>query len=264
MLWYMVLDSENTGNDRRLIFLDSNKEKIYDIANIIFACYTWILTILWFIFRYWRSRLSYLEIFKREHPTEDPDSYTNAAYITFMTWYHDKNIMNITFHAILAVLTIFLSPFFATLHLLAIININETAAYVYKAQIIHGDQLLVTMMLGIFFIYAFAFLNAHYYSGEWNDVDDIDVCDTLVSCFTYQVNWGFRMGGGIADMHGIQKWLGNEVQNVMKTVFDLAYFIIINVVSLNVIFGIIIDVFGEMRGEATERGKIIFIYLFNL
>jgi len=35
--------------------------------------------------------------------------------------------------------------------------------------------------------------------------------------------------------------------------FDLSFFIFVNVISLNIIFGIIIDTFGEMRAAADEK-----------
>lgn len=42
---------------------------------------------------------------------------------------------------------------------------------------------------------------------------------------------------------------------VGKMVLDVTFFIIINVLYLNIVQGIIIDTFGEMREEIEERSK---------
>ena len=45
-------------------------------------------------------------------------------------------------------------------------------------------------------------------------------------------------------------------------IFDILFFIIVNVIYLNIVFGIIIDTFGEMRGDLEKRGKFYFFIYF--
>jgi hypothetical protein len=40
-----------------------------------------------------------------------------------------------------------------------------------------------------------------------------------------------------------------------RVFYDLSFFILVNFVSLNIIFGIIIDTFSQLRNKETERGK---------
>ena len=146
----------------------------------------------------------------------------------------------------------FVSPVFHTFHLLLLINISETARYVVRASIAHLDQLVATLILAVFLIYAFSMLNADYFSGSFSDdVGDIDVCQTLRSCTIYILNMGFRNGGGIGDSMKLYPF-GSKA--VLKTLLDLMFFFLVNVVSLNIIFGIIIDTFGELRDNADHRG----------
>ena len=42
-----------------------------------------------------------------------------------------------------------------------------------------------------------------------------------------------------------------------KIVFDLSYFILINTIILNIVFGIIVDTFGDMRDEQFRRDEIV-------
>lgn len=44
---------------------------------------------------------------------------------------------------------------------------------------------------------------------------------------------------------------------------NIFFFLIINLVFLNIIFGIIIDTFGELRDGIFERGILTFLFLFE-
>ena len=49
---------------------------------------------------------------------------------------------------------------------------------------------------------------------------------------------------------------GEDSKFILKMMFDLGFFIIIKVIILNVVFGVIIDTFGELRMEFVERCKV--------
>lgn len=74
---------------------------------------------------------------------------------------------------------------------------------------------------------------------------------------------GFRNGGGIADSQELFDFSRGfkDTRFYIKLFFDLSFFIFVNVISLNIVFGIIIDTFGEMRAEADEKRKI-FLFIF--
>jgi hypothetical protein len=48
----------------------------------------------------------------------------------------------------------------------------------------------------------------------------------------------------------------SESKYISKFFYDLIFFMLINVISLNIIFGIIIDTFAAMREANDERGKL--------
>lgn len=80
-----------------------------------------------------------------------------------------------------------------------------------------------------------------------NDMPD-DECNTLMRCFQLTVDFGLRSSGGVGDYMDMDRAaLG------MRNILDLLYFIIILVILLNIIFGIIIDTFSELRQEKLER-----------
>lgn len=165
-----------------------------------------------------------------------------------------KPAVNFSVHCIAALLGPLVDPFFHTLHLLLLVNISESALYILKASTHRFKILFNTFVMAIFLVYSYSTLSANYYSNKFDstDIGDIDVCSTLASCFLYTLNLGLRNGGGLADSMEPYEY-DSEKKFGLKLIFDLSYFMIINVICLNIVFGVIIDTFGEMRDEAVER-----------
>ena len=70
-------------------------------------------------------------------------------------------------------------------------------------------------------------------------------CETLYRCLLVTMSYGVRMPGGIGDQ--MKHTLG------IRYIIDLLFFLIVLIVLLNVIFGIIIDTFGDLRAQKLER-----------
>ena len=75
-------------------------------------------------------------------------------------------------------------------------------------------------------------------------------CDTLQMCLSTTINYGLRAGGGIGDMLGQPTWDHNLY--VARYIFDFAFFMIINIILMNIFFGIIIDSFADKRATEAE------------
>ena len=112
-------------------------------------------------------------------------------------------------------------------------------------------------MFAMFVIYSYSSLSANYFSDKFDslDVGTLDVCNSLSSCFMYTMSLGLRNGGGLGD--SMEPYEFSNQKFYPKLIFDLTYFMFINVISLNIIFGIIIDTFGQKRVEADERSKFV-------
>lgn len=84
----------------------------------------------------------------------------------------------------------------------------------------------------------------------------------MVLCFTTFLYNGLLSGGGIADYMSYElgwspQFSGLDFQRTgmmfARTVFDLMFFIIVLVLLLNIIFGIILDTFSDLREKAKEQ-----------
>jgi hypothetical protein len=169
-----------------------------------------------------------------------------------------------TFYIICCALGVFVQPFFFTLMLLTVVTLSTTMNYVVKAITTHFDKLSQTVFLMLMVIYCYSVLSAEYFfdrftSNESADGTGTDIpyynCTQLWECVMYVFNNGLRMGGGIGDVTNGVNPLDSEGRYTAKFFFDVAFFMLINVISLNIIFGIIIDTFADMRQKQDERGK---------
>ena len=238
--------------------LDSGDGKWAIIGLSAFiAFYSFINFVLWAILRYPNEKDLQVELFKVRYPLDDPTELKNAIIISvYHTFLGQAHAVNFMFHFLFAILGASLYPVFHTIHLLLIINISVTAKYVVDASTRHIDQLAITFILAVFFIWTYSVLTADYFSQTFDSMDvgdDNPVCATLAGCFAYVTNLGLRNGGGIADSMELYKL--EDTKFYPKLIFDLTFFILVNVISLNIIFGIIIDQFGDMRGKLDDRSK---------
>lgn len=86
---------------------------------------------------------------------------------------------------------------------------------------------------------------------------NLEVCSSLKSCFFTILNQGLRNGGGIAEVMFVTDINDNTYNFYKRILFDLLFFMMINIISLNIIFGIIVDTFAELRTKQRERGKAL-------
>eukprot|EP00937_MAST-01D_sp_MAST-1D-sp2_P002362 g2362.t1 len=128
------------------------------------------------------------------------------------------------------------SPLFASVLLLDIVMKNSTTRDVLRAVIIPAKQLMATLVLMVFVIYIISFFLE---------------CDTLLSCFQTTAGYGLRQSGGIGDQTGMDGRTDRALGP--RFVVDFLFFAIVLIVLVNIIFGIIIDTFSELREKKKER-----------
>jgi inositol 1,4,5-triphosphate receptor type 1 len=88
------------------------------------------------------------------------------------------------------------------------------------------------------------------------DGEDIKegACDTLRTCILTTMNHGLRNGGGIGDILRPVSYK-DDLYNV-RVAYDLAFFFVLIVIVLNLILGIIIDTFADLRKEKQEKDEL--------
>lgn len=89
----------------------------------------------------------------------------------------------------------------------------------------------------------------------------------LLHCFMSTINYGLRMGGGMGEFLPTQSFVeSNKEGFYFRIVFDVSFFLIVNITLLNIIFGIIIDTFAQLRDKKRQVEHDIknFCFICNL
>lgn len=230
-----------------------------NIASYIFAFFTSAICVLWTRFKWGIEIKLNTEKYLIRHPSVARDDLPSSRLLKLrfvQSFWKSDYILSFVCHTIFSILGVFVEPFFHTLHLLLWLNISESSKYVLDSTTKRSNMLFQTLLLTIFVVYTYSSLTANFYSDLFSeDFGRIDVCQSLASCFVYSLNFGLRNGGGIGDsMKPIEF---NDSNFGLKVLFDLSYFIIINTIILNIVFGIIVDTFGDMRDEQFRRAEVV-------
>ena len=148
---------------------------------------------------------------------------------------------------------------FFTLNLFLLANLSKTIDYILKSIFKHYGKLLITLLLTVLVIFCYSFLAYTYYREDQHG-DYEGFCDTFLTCFINSVNLGLKLGGGVSDAFNLKGDLRRTEENHLNTrhfynrfLFDLSFFILIKLIFLNLIAGIIIDTFSNMRNELNQR-----------
>ncbi|XGW30683.1 hypothetical protein V3C99_009556 [Haemonchus contortus] len=87
------------------------------------------------------------------------------------------------------------------------------------------------------------------------DDKKIPSCTTLRMCIITTLNWGLRNGGGIGDV--LRNVGPDERLFYYRIVYDLSFYVVLIVITLNLIFGVIIDTFGDLRTEKNDKEDVL-------
>jgi inositol 1,4,5-triphosphate receptor type 1 len=73
-------------------------------------------------------------------------------------------------------------------------------------------------------------------------------------CFITTFNEGLRNGGGIGDI--LRKPSITESYFILRVIYDLLFFFLVIIIILNLIFGVIIDTFADLRSEKQQKEDV--------
>jgi hypothetical protein len=161
-------------------------------------------------------------------------------------------VWNIIFSVIFMFLPSF--EFLFSLQLLLVIHLSSTLKNIVLSFKLRSLQFLNTFILLLIFNYlysvlAFFFIRDEFYDANFASND----CESLLMCFIYIFSNGLKRHGGIGDVIKLSSFLWDEGHFWGLLVYKMLYFIICVVLLLNIIFGIIINTFTELRLKDSEK-----------
>ncbi len=101
------------------------------------------------------------------------------------------------------------------------------------------------IIIWIHSVFGFYFIDDTFFDGRVDNGQGERTCSTLMHCFYTTLNYGLRNGGGIGESISSQSFQqDNKFRFVVKYMFEVHYFIWIQCIELNIVFGIIIETFA--------------------
>uniref|UniRef100_A0A671RHI4 Inositol 1,4,5-trisphosphate receptor n=1 Tax=Sinocyclocheilus anshuiensis TaxID=1608454 RepID=A0A671RHI4_9TELE len=187
-------------------------------------------------------------------------------------------------YVIVCMLGLFVHEFFYSILLFDLVRREETLLNVMRSVTKNGRSIFLTAVLAIILVYLFSIVGFLFFKDDFlmevdrlpalskheclyifvcifipveeEDEDGTErVCDTLLMCIITVLNHGLRNGGGIADV--LRKLSKEEPMFPARVVYDLLFFFIVIIIVLNLIFGVIIDTFADLRSEKQRKEEIL-------
>ena len=135
--------------------------------------------------------------------------------------------------------------------LLAILDLNQTLKGIAISIKLRGPELGASFLLLIFLVYfysnlGFFYLNDNFAADIENDIPD-NYCLCLSFCFMTNFDAGIRARGGAADQMIRISFERNTYLYLIRIIYDLSYFLICIIIMIDLVFGIILGTFSDMR-----------------
>ncbi|XP_063071355.1 inositol 1,4,5-trisphosphate receptor type 1 isoform X1 [Engraulis encrasicolus] len=80
-------------------------------------------------------------------------------------------------------------------------------------------------------------------------------CDSLLMCIVTVLSHGLRSGGGVGDV--LRRPSKEEPLFTARVIYDLLFFFMVIIIVLNLIFGVIIDTFADLRSEKQKKEEVL-------
>uniref|UniRef100_A0A665X7H9 Inositol 1,4,5-trisphosphate receptor n=1 Tax=Echeneis naucrates TaxID=173247 RepID=A0A665X7H9_ECHNA len=182
-------------------------------------------------------------------------------------------------YLIICCLGVFVHVFFYSLLLFDLVYREETLLNVIKSVTRNGRSIVLTAVLALILVYLFSIVGYIFFKDDFilecfqmfvNDVlstssdigedseDDSDMertCDSLLMCIVTVLSHGLRSGGGVGDV--LRKPSKEEPLFAARVVYDLLFFFMVIIIVLNLIFGVIIDTFADLRSEKQKKEEVL-------
>ncbi|CAL1526674.1 unnamed protein product [Lymnaea stagnalis] len=174
---------------------------------------------------------------QEEAKNADPPSKLNTQFFSFTTFYYllflGMSIAGNLYHG-----------YFFAFHLLNIVNNNQLLGGVIKAVTQNGMSLLWVAVLGFVVIYIYALIGFALLRVYFQNESSL-YCSTLWQCTVTVIRFGL-IGDMFEEIR--ENPAGNSFSNFWPLViYHVSFFIFITTIGLNIIFGIIVDTFSELR-----------------
>lgn len=143
----------------------------------------------------------------------------------------------------------------------ALIRREETLRNVIKSVTKNAYSILMTGFLGLIIILLYTIIVYLFYGEDFViDLEDDSTykpcLGTLWECYVAHVNYGLRDGGGIGErIRDIR--LDLSTLNIVRIMFIISFFLVVNLLILQLVYCIIVDSFATLRSEKQSKDEVL-------
>ncbi|KAK3929989.1 Inositol 1,4,5-trisphosphate receptor [Frankliniella fusca] len=187
----------------------------------------------------------------------------------------DTQLLYHVAYLLLCGLGLVMHPFFFSVLLLDVVYREDTLINVIRSVTRNGRSIILTAVLALILVYMFSIIGYMFFRDDFLVSVDSDLggeldsngtgtaeeemkeraCDSMAMCIITTLNQGLRNGGGIGDI--LRAPSNKEPLFFARVVYDLLFFFIVIIIVLNLIFGVIIDTFADLRSEKQQKELIL-------
>jgi len=187
--------------------------------------------------------------------------FINKLYVLFRMSIIDRNYISmLIYEFVIGIICISSrrSEIIYAFLLLPILIINKTLKNIMISIKLNYRQFSLTLCLAFIIMYIFSnvyffFLNSDFYT-ELNYYSD-NYCKTLIFSFLNAIDNGLRARGGIGDTAKRISFLKNKKHYIIRLILDDLFFLLIVIIMIDMVFGIIINSFDELRHRNQKYHK---------
>uniref|UniRef100_A0A5F8GCU2 Inositol 1,4,5-trisphosphate receptor n=1 Tax=Monodelphis domestica TaxID=13616 RepID=A0A5F8GCU2_MONDO len=198
-------------------------------------------------------------------------------------------------YLLICAMGLFVHEFFYSLLLFDLVYREETLLNVIKSVTRNGRSIILTAVLALILVYLFSIVGYLFFKDDfilevdrlpnetslpesWSifshplnllllavlteltpaeqiEEDKEHTCETLLMCIVTVLSHGLRSGGGVGDV--LRKPSKEEPLFAARVIYDLLFFFMVIIIVLNLIFGVIIDTFADLRSEKQKKEEIL-------
>lgn len=120
-----------------------------------------------------------------------------------------------------------------------------TVHQIFAAVLKNGKTFLWTLFLLATINLFYTLIGFYFVNDSFVNEDNARMCDNAIICYLNTLNLGLTLGAGIAEIIKNEAYNGSNAGPFLgRVIYDITFFLIINTILLNLIFGMIIDAFG--------------------
>ncbi|EGR30317.1 hypothetical protein IMG5_135140 [Ichthyophthirius multifiliis] len=171
-----------------------------------------------------------------------------------------ENVYNLVY--LILTFYAYFQPLVYSFILLDIVKRSEDLQNVISSITKNATNLLKFVCLGLIILYIYGIIAFQNFPQQFDEEAGAYSYNFIIAIAS-TIKEGLKSGGGMGDALKPVSYV-NDGSNIIwqRYAFDLSFFVIINMLFIQIIFGIILDTFGQLRDNRNELLDKIYNYCF--